>query len=611
MPMPSIDLSKLTDKVKSKFDNKKVDTETGKDSSKEASKNEGFEKIKSFLYRLIPVKGLGGEHLVFSYDGYVLSGAIVKVHAGKLQLVCTGLSTKMNMQRAIEDILSQFQDQNVHSIPRHAVLASAEVVEGRVDIPVNSSSPKPKTQMRELVRWELESTISDAVQIWSVGALLEGYGFISAEQRQNASVELELARSQGAGMIRFGEICIQQGYINREQLNEMMALQERLMSMDGRMDCSWKPQLNDDEADEGTDVWLGAGVYRHSRRHWLDAFFRNGITLNNIVPIHGLGALFIDDADGESYEQILIEVFKERVVIIRFMGKAVVSISHLRFNHKDELQNIILAGVSELMRPETEAIWFSSVLSGSGDLIESLSASLGTTINSIQSKVVALNSGLRVPEAFIYQFYALARLAEGAKCNCVLFIDAQDPKPPLWKNANVWRFSAPVILVAVIVANEIYMHNAIANAMQRQANVEKEKEEKKRLSQQIKKLISEVAEDKKVLAQVSKELNNKNEDISRMKILLKRNELTINLLLELQASMNDQVFVDRYTEQGQGYELVGWAANDNAAQLFSRTLDANIGSLKYEVRRLKLNRSIGRSGLRGYGFSMLLLPESK
>lgn len=579
--------------------------------------NVSLAQITQALKNLLTLQKSGGDQLVFSYDGYVLSGAIVHFKGGQPELVATALSTKMNMQKSIEDIVTQFKQQKIKNVPKEAILASAEIVAGRVDIPVNSNKPKPKAQMHELVRWELESYISEIAPMWSVGALLEGYGFITSSQRQNASVELELSRDQGSKMIRFGEMCIQLGYITREQLNEMMALQERLMSIDGRMDCAWQAQGGESSEAEGTDVWLGAGVFRHSRRQWVDAFARNSLKLNSMVPLHGLGALFIDDASQSDYEQVLVEIFKERVVVYRFMGKAVVSVTHHRLDHKDDIFNTVVAGVSELMRPETESVWLSSVHADVSELIESLSLNLGVQIKSVQEQCHPASIDLQVPASFVYQFYALAKLAHGTKCGCVLFIDAQDPKPPLWKNVDFWRYVLPVFVVVAIGLNEAYMQYSLEKTESRLQEIESEKEDKARLLKQMQALIAQTNKEQEELKTITKEVLRLEKSLGQMVTMSERNGLVINLMLSLQESINDFVIVDRFIESDEigrrgrehGFELYGWALNDNSAQLFSRELDKRIKRLGYEVHRVKINRSIGRSGIRGYGLSLSLLKQ--
>lgn len=600
-------------------DKTRQDSEISANVDKPGKKKASFDitKILTSLKNSLPTKGLSAEHLVFTYDGYELYGALVHFRQGKAELSAAAISDKMNMQKAIEDILDQFRADKVKNLPKKALLASAEVVYGRVDIPVSSAKPKPKAQMHELVRWELESYISEIGSMWSLGALLQGYGLINSEQRQNTSVELELSRDQGAKMIRFGEMAIQLGYITREQLNEMMALQERLMSIDGRMDCAWQAQ-NDGETDaEGTDVWLGAGVFRHSRRQWLDAFARNGIKLETIQPLHGLGALFIDQSSESDYEQILVEIFKERVVVMRFMGKAVVSVAHHRVDHVDDLFNTVVAGVSELMRPETESVWLSSVHADITELVESLSLNLGTTIKVVQHEAQADLPNLSVPPALVYQFFALAEIDKGIKTRSILSIDAPDPKPPIYKNPDFWRYLAPVLLLIAIAINESYMQYSLQATNQRLADIEAEKVEKERLAKQIQAVIAQTAKEQEKLDELVLEVNSLEKTLGQLNQLVKRNPLMLDLMLSLQQSINDNVIIDRFIEselssrmQERGFEIQGWALNDNAAQLFSRELDRRVDKLGYEVQRVKINRSIGRSGVRGYGLNLWLIEKN-
>ncbi|WP_319381306.1 hypothetical protein [Thiomicrorhabdus sp.] len=582
----------------------------------------------SFLKRvdLSVLKGLGGllsakalgEHLVFCYDGYAVSGALVRLHGGKAELLCVAMSVQTREQKAIEEILAQFRAQKIKRWPKSAILATAEVGATSLDLPVSARTSRQ--QLQNLISWELESNVAEIAQLWSIGSLLEGFGFITAEQRQNAGVELELSRSQNASMIRFGEICIQLGYISRDQLNEVMKVQERLLSIEGQLDCAWQEPKVDEDAENQTesDLWFGSGIYRHNRHLWVEAFARNSLKLKSIVPLHGLSSLFIEQSTFEDHEQIVAEIFKERVVVLRFVGRVTVSVNHLRLDCKDDQLNVVTAAITELMRPETDEIWLNSVHADGKAMCEALERTLGKDVKYVGDAVSVTHSGSSVPQTWLYRYAALAQLEAGHKRNNLPFIAAQDPRPPLWKNKNVWRYSMPVLAVLALGLNEGYMQYRLAEESASLAKIEAKKEEQVRLAQQIGLMVAETNKEKEKLQEITTEVEAMRKQVLQMKALSERNPLLMELLLSLQESINDFVVVDRFVESNQsertkqkGFELQGWALNDNAAQLFSRELNKRVAKLGYEVLQVKINRSIGRSGIRGYGLSLWLLPKNK
>lgn len=568
------------------------------------------------LTKLVKVSKPTKDILLFTYDGYALSGALVHFKSGQPRVLATGLSTNMNMQKSIADILSEIQRQGFKKLPKKTYLASAEVVFGRVDIPVSSKKPKQNAQMHELVRWELESYTSVLSSIWSVGTLLEGYGLITPEQRLNASVELELARDQGSSMVRFGEICIQLEYITREQFNEILSLQEHFISIEGHLDCSWQSQVIGSEEQDLEDVWIGVGIFHYARKKWGDAFFRNSLHLETITSLHGLAGLFVDDSMREGEDQVLIEVFKERVVIYRFIGSVVVSIGHFGINHKDDILNTVITGVSEQVRPETEAIWVSSIYEDVFELSEALSLKFEKEVKWIQEIVGHGDVPLNVPSALLYQYMALAKLVRSEKSLYHLLIEAQDPKPPLWKNPNFWRYLAPFVVLISIGLNEIYMQYSLSQSENKLQEIEAEKVEKERVAKQMSALNAQTNKEKEQLEQIDKQVDSLEAVVNQMNAMIKRNPLITEILLAFQDSINDLVLIDRFTElderdslRGSGFEVQGWSLNENDAQIFSEELGRNVEKLGYAVQRVKINRSIGRSGIRGYGFSFSLIKQ--
>jgi hypothetical protein len=579
--------------------------------------NLNLEFSKRLFSRLKP----GGELLVFVYDGFTLYGGLVAESAKQPRLTALAGSQRIQPQGAIDEILAGLKAQGVEHPPRRAVLASAEVVSGLLDLPVTPDKPKPAKQMHELVRWELESLSADGADFWSIGSLLEGRGLIDAQQRHQVGVELELKKDAGSQLTRFGEVAVTLGYIDREQLNETLELQERMLGLDGEMDCAWAVQsYAGDENPEGEQVhlWYGAGIHRARRRQWWEMFRRNGLQLEAIYPLNGLSAALLPPpgSDAQERESLLLELAGERLCLSRFRGAALVNLNQFRMPGSEAGVDLLSGAASELLRSTTQAVWLETEPGELEVLCKQLSDRLGLAVTPL-ARAEAEGADAAAQRALAPQrLAALARFESLGSASRALRIRAADPRPPLWKDTGFWRYAIPALVILGMLGNEIYTQLSLSRAKAELAELKDEKSEQSRLARQIQSVTTEQKQMQEALGQVKQESAKLAESQLREERILARNRLVPALLESLVHSMNELVVINQFGEQSrrlsvdQGFLLSGWSVNDTSAQLFSRQLERQVANLGYGVRNVKINRAIGRHGARGFGITLWVVPNA-
>ena len=57
-------------------------------------------------------------------------------------------------------------------MPKTVALVSANAVNAIVDLPVTPDKSRPKAQMNEMVRWELEPHMAQQNELWMIGAIV-------------------------------------------------------------------------------------------------------------------------------------------------------------------------------------------------------------------------------------------------------------------------------------------------------------------------------------------------------------------------------------------------------------------------------------------------------
>ncbi|MEM7173179.1 MAG: hypothetical protein AAF530_23650, partial [Pseudomonadota bacterium] len=156
-------------------------------------------KISKFLPTVT-----SGPVLIFESDGFRLRGALLKPRRGTPELIGPFTSRSADPSNAISEILRQLKGQ-VARLPKSVALVSASAVASIVDLPVTPDKPRPKAQMREMVRWELEPQFAQQNEVWMIGAIMEGRGLLTRDQRHEIAVDLETSSAGGKRVIRFGE----------------------------------------------------------------------------------------------------------------------------------------------------------------------------------------------------------------------------------------------------------------------------------------------------------------------------------------------------------------------------------------------------------------------
>ncbi len=280
--------------------------------------------------------------LVFQTGSFGLRCALARKSKSGVQFGAVVESSRVDFTQAIADVLGQLKAHQ-RMLPKKAILLTPSVISAVVELPVSPLRPRSDEEMQELIRWELEGAVSQQNKQWLIGAMLVERGYLTQQQRDELVAELQLRQSQasdsgiGAGLIRFGELAIELGYIEREQLDECFALQAKLVSVDDDLVYGWQAEeqaddqrlsdealLSKEEDSNSAHPWLVCGMSKTIRRRWLGAFALNGIRVEAFYPALGSSfAVLANTAEARLDEQLLLEVHQEQLVAITGSARAV------------------------------------------------------------------------------------------------------------------------------------------------------------------------------------------------------------------------------------------------------------------------------------------------
>lgn len=277
--------------------------------------------------------------IAFQAGSFGLRGALIQNAKHQAKIKAVAQSDTVDFTRAIAEVMTDLKAQH-KKLPKQAILLTPSVVSALVQLPVSPLRPRTDEQMQELIRWELEGAISQQNKHWMIGSMLVERGSLSIDQRDEIVSELQIRQNQGgpASLTRFGDLAVQLGYINRDQLEECFTLQGKLVAIDddlvyGWQDSDFKAKGPSDEAlmsqeddSDSAHPWLVSGISLSVRKRWLGAFKLNGIHLEAFYP--SLGSAFANLCQHSDQEQqLLLEIHQQQIALISGSGKVVTSIA--------------------------------------------------------------------------------------------------------------------------------------------------------------------------------------------------------------------------------------------------------------------------------------------
>lgn len=539
--------------------------------------------------------------LVFQYDGFELTGGIAKIINNQVIIDGEATSRAVELSAAIGAVLDTLKSGKEYKtrLPKHALLVTAGMVCTMMDLPVDPQRPRKDNEMKELVKWELEPLFTEQNDIWMIGAVLLGRGYITREQRQDIAVNLELATSATGGrrLTRFGELAVEMGIVTRQQLDECLLLQERLVMMDEDVECGWQAEIIQDPDGTERSSWLGTAIGKSTRQKWVKAFQNNKISLDWIYPANtsSLGQVMpLSQADGE---KVILEIHQEQLVCVRANSRYVVASETQKRSGMELTADICVDVCHEQMRPGVGVIY---LVGGTPELASGIAAKLDRQVIPINDKSVYIN-------AVASHLYGVSAISLGVR------VKARDPSPPIYKNVEILRMAAIGIVFGGIITTETLTRMDIIFKQSELARLDKEFNEKLKLNKQMqglnnesRKLMRKVKDKQVEVSEISKKLAVINN------ILIDRLELVPGLLVALKSSISDEVVIDGMIEdraKTNTFILAGWALTDTSAQLFVNNLNSNLARWGLMVVDDAVIRQSNAYGVDGYMVTLMILPR--
>ncbi len=562
--------------------------------------------------------------LIAETDGFSLRAIVAEYRDEKLVIEQVIQSRALELRVAVADLTKQLQENDV-ALPKQAILLSANMIPALLELPIEEGATLPEQRMTELVRWEMEALLTEQVSQWSIGWLLIGRGYLTEEQRDEIirdveDLKLATKTRGGRAPTRFGEEAIKRGWINREQLEECLALQESLHLLDNNIDCCWLPRT--EEADKGKthspQPWLCGAMATALRQDWVDAFARHGLSLQWIYPTIGMtaAALVNDDA----HPQLLLDIQPSVVSCMRIESQQIMKLA----THKCCSQSLTIDDLIELCQPmlssDIHQCWVAGTHPRRKALEEGLGKHLLRSLYALETRLAEqyqLAPGCAMPgsmNSYDDVAQSIGTLVAGGlqhffqpAVHHVSRLRGEPLPPPLYKRSKMQLTAAVAGLLLCIGSVEAYFawqsDVMLAEIAANESKITKIEAANERLS-------NENEEYKQAQAQLDKWQATHQQVTQRKRaiesVLIKRQQFVEALLPTLSRIMPEGVMVTAINEDSwYHFNLHGWGLNQQAVDSFNERLTRELEDWGLYISDSP-SEVAQHSDIEGYRFSFTL-----
>lgn len=557
--------------------------------------------IKSLISGIrLPTPGASYNLLAFQAGSFGLRGVLIRNARHGALLGPAAESNNVDFTRAIAKVVEQLKLHHKR-LPKQAILVTPSVISSIVELPVSPLRPRSDDEMRELIRWELEGTLTQQNKHWLIGSMLVERGYLTASQRDELVEELQIRQSQGGqdGLLRFGDLAVQLNYITHEQLEECFVLQGKLIAVDDDLAYGWQaeePQftqglsdealLSKDDDGDSAHKWLVSGMSKAVRRRWVGAFNLNGIKLQAFYPAVGSSFAMLTQRCNDP-QQALLEIHQEQLAFITGGPSAVneIRVEERQYGEvrQDEIQRLL--GV---LPADLHKLYVNFQGKEKDEILFALS-------NSTALDVETLNfEGLDIPKPEHLFNEALLGLAGAAEhfLNHVAkarlsWIPARDAEVSFLKtllSPKVLKISAAVAIALLMAGFLGWMHWNMWQHQERLVQLNERFETDSKLKQQFAGIVSEQGQLKQKILAATDEVALNAELLILLGKDLPRDKSLINILLKSLILVTPEGVSIQSITQSEGLLMIAALAHrDTQGQEFVSALNKVMVPLEYQV----------------------------
>ena len=525
--------------------------------------------------------------LVIIHDGFSLYGVVTTAGAKDTSSVSVPITE-------LSDTLGQVVAQLGR--PKQVILVTTDITIATLQLPPGLENMTDGDELNKMLNWEMQPYLELNPMTPMLGQILVAQDHLSHQQLRDLveAQKQQRADNPAAATIPLGELAIERGFIEQEDLNGAVSLQIASTTENTGEYVFGLPASEQAIPNQNQQRHITA-MTREDRSKWLSAFKKNGLSIDAMLPIVGIAAGEIASSNTSSVSTV-IEVHNTFASITHFTGNKASAFEYrplpISPADTDQIRNLInrINSPSKLLKCAT------------GELTELVHATGETNTPTVQ---LDTSTKSLMESIAIGAIATVARPASG-----IASVPIKDPPIPLNQRAFYKPLLASICITGLIIAAEFFMARSLLPII-----AERDKQEKADLDAHDK--MDEVNELKDRIGILDSEIDALNAEIAPIQkrnrlignSLGKRSDFHSTLFEVVAAAVGDEVMLDRLSSRnGHIFQVEAWTLTQEQADLFVKQLADALVSHSMTVLVESTRTAAGRLNLEGRQVVLRITP---
>lgn len=526
--------------------------------------------------------------LVIIHDGFSLYGVVTTAGAKDTSSVSVPITE-------LSDTLGQVVAQLGR--PKQVILVTTDITIATLQLPPGLENMTDGDELNKMLNWEMQPYLELNPMTPMLGQILVAQDHLSHQQLRDLveAQKQQRADNPAAATTPLGELAIERGFINQDELNSAVLLQIALSTTENTGEYVFGLPASEQAIPNQNQQRHITAMTREDRSKWLSAFKKNGLSIDAMLPIVGIAAGEIASSNTSSVSTV-IEVHNTFASITHFIGNKASAFEYrplpISPADTDQIRNLInrINSPSKLLKCAT------------GELTELVHATGETNTPTVQ---------LDASTKSLMELIATGAIATVARpASGIAPVPIKDPPIPLNQRAFYKPLLASICITGLIIAAEFFMARSLLPII-----AERDKQEKADLDAHDK--MDEVNELKDRIGILDSEIDALNAEIAPIQkrnrlignSLGKRSDFHSTLFEVVAAAVGDEVMLDRLSSRnGHIFQVEAWALTQEKADLFVKQLADALASHSMTVLVESTRTAAGRLNLEGRQVVLRITP---
>jgi hypothetical protein len=543
--------------------------------------------------------------LVLVSDGFGLLACVVTNHLANVSITASARSNHSEPHDALVEVIEKLSS-SFGRLPSETIMLHTHAVPANLELGIENLDALAQEKMQELVRWEMESIYSDLIPSDNLGWLMIGMGFINEQQRDELVEYLEIENQDALKKVRIGELAIQRGLINRDQLEECLKQQDILQLQDQRIECGWN-RLDEQEQ----PLWLATAVSHAVHKKWVDALEQiikrsKGVKtrLKYFYPFIGTSAIHIPEIN-TAKDIYFLELHRPYLCLLHYHEGRLIQCINQQASSDTPRANDVESLFHLARIPENSDVYVNITFSERKVVFEEIKYVSMFNLKSLENNVPFLANypdEIALSEAIIVTGAMNNYIVNSQEL--IVPVQGQKPPPPFYQRPEAKVAAIVFAIASVFICIESVLAYKM-NKLDKELSLLKEQVKKQELVRKDVRNATKAQENLDLLTVEYDDVINNKKLIES--VLVSRQKFTRQVLDIVINNLNDNLLINNIEElEWNKFVIEGWAVDQPSIDYFSEGLSRSLQNWDMYISENPSELARNNNGYTGYSFRFVI-----